>query len=638
MPVNSSDNATVDNQIYDCFDLDNPKSFFLFAGAGSGKTRSLVNVLERIKQEKGDQFRLLGKKIAIITYTNAASDEIISRLENDSIFHVSTIHSFVWDIIRNYPHDIRSWLQKNIAEETAELQLQQSKGRATSKAALDRTKKIESNAKRLEKLKEVKRFIYNPNGENRTKDSLSHTEVISIAADFLNTKTLLQQILISRFPILLVDESQDTKKDLIDAFFTLQRIYAKQFTLGLFGDTMQRIYSDGKENLGQSLPADWIKPAKIVNHRCPKRVVMLINKIRLTVDGQQQESPEDKEEGLIRFFIVPSGLPTDKEIIERNICNRMAEIAGDDLWKNNKSDVKTLTLEHHMAARRMGFLGLFEALYKADKLKTGLLDGSLPGVRFFTQIILPIVTAKGNNDEFSVARIVRRYSPFFDTDKFKNETDQIGVLRSANDAVNALYKLWENNADPKLIDILKKVYASKLFALPESLNIIAKRTDDEIAAITLPESDEENGAEVGDDVIDAWDAALENGFSQIESYNEYILDKASYGTHQGVKGLQFPRVLVVLDDEEARGFLFSFDKILGLKSPSETDLKNMKEKKETSIDRTLRLFYVACSRAQKSLAIVAYTSSPDSVQKHIQNIGWIEADEIEILGSSNPGN
>src|SRR5690606_29007468 len=151
---------------------------------------------------------------------------------------------------------------------------------------------------------------------------------------------------------------------------------------------------------------------------------------------------------------------------------------GDDLWKNNKSDVKTLTLEHHMAARRMGFLGLFEALYKADKLKTGLLDGSLPGVRFFTQIILPIVTATGNNDEFSVARIVRRYSPFFDADKFKNETDQIGVLRSANDAVNALYKLWENNADPKLIDILKNIYASKLFALPESLNIIAKRTDD----------------------------------------------------------------------------------------------------------------------------------------------------------------
>lgn len=637
MPAKSNSNTTVDNQIYDCFDLDNPKSFFLFAGAGSGKTRSLVNVLERIKQEKGDQFRLLGKKIAIITYTNAASDEIINRLENDSIFHVSTIHSFVWDIIRNYSFDIKSWLQKHIAEDTAELQTLQSKGRTTSKAAFDRAKKIESNIKRLEKLKDVKRFTYNPNGENRAKDSLSHVEVISIASDFLNTKPLLQQILISRFPILLVDESQDTKKDLIDAFFTLQKNYAKQFTLGLFGDTMQRIYSDGKENLGQSLPAEWIKPAKVINHRCPKRVVKLINKIRLTVDGQQQESPEDKEEGIVRFFIVPNGLSTDKEIIERDICYRMAEIAKDDLWNNNKSDVKTLTLEHHMAARRMGFLALFEALYKADRLKTGLLDGSLPGIRFFTHIILPIITAKRNNDEFSVARIVRKHSPFFDIDKFKNEVDQIGILRLANEAVNSLYKLWkDNNVDPRLIDILKNVHKSKLFTLPESLSIIAKRTDEEIALITTPQSDEL--VEVGDDVINAWDVALENSFSQIECYNEYILDKASYGTHQGVKGLQFPRVLVVLDDDEARGFLFSFDKILGLKSPSETDLKNMKENKETTIDRTLRLFYVACSRAQKSLAIVAYASNPDTVQSHIQNIGWFEANEIEVLGGSNSSN
>lgn len=35
--------------MYSCLDLKNPKSFFLFAGAGSGKTRSLVQVLKKIK-------------------------------------------------------------------------------------------------------------------------------------------------------------------------------------------------------------------------------------------------------------------------------------------------------------------------------------------------------------------------------------------------------------------------------------------------------------------------------------------------------------------------------------------------------------------------------------------------------------
>lgn len=37
----------VDDKIYRCLDLENPKSFFLFAGAGSGKTRSLVESLKR---------------------------------------------------------------------------------------------------------------------------------------------------------------------------------------------------------------------------------------------------------------------------------------------------------------------------------------------------------------------------------------------------------------------------------------------------------------------------------------------------------------------------------------------------------------------------------------------------------------
>lgn len=42
--------SDVDEEIYSCLDLDNPKSFFLFAGAGSGKTRSLVEALRRFRK------------------------------------------------------------------------------------------------------------------------------------------------------------------------------------------------------------------------------------------------------------------------------------------------------------------------------------------------------------------------------------------------------------------------------------------------------------------------------------------------------------------------------------------------------------------------------------------------------------
>ena len=35
----------------------------------------------------------------------------------------------------------------------------------------------------------------------------------------------MQQILIKKYPILLIDESQDTKKELIEAFFKIQTFH-----------------------------------------------------------------------------------------------------------------------------------------------------------------------------------------------------------------------------------------------------------------------------------------------------------------------------------------------------------------------------------------------------------------------------
>jgi len=46
-----------------------------------------------------------------------------------------------------------------------------------------------------------------------------------------------------------------------------------------------------------------------------------------------------------------------------------------------------------MAAVRMGFLGVFQPLYKVDRLKTSLIDGSLSTLNLFKNTILPLVEA-----------------------------------------------------------------------------------------------------------------------------------------------------------------------------------------------------------------------------------------------------
>ena len=615
----------VDEEIYRCLDLDNPKSFFLFAGAGSGKTRSLVEALKRFRENNISKLKKNGQKIAVITYTNAACDEIKSRLEFDLAFHVSTIHSFAWDMINPYTHDIRNWLAANLEAEIADLTDKQSRARSTTtKTFKDRARKVELKNNRLNLLPSIKRFTYNPNGDNIERDSLNHEEVIKITAHFIQYKPLMQSILIRKYPIILIDESQDTKKELVDAFFEVQEKQPGNIALGLFGDTMQRIYTDGKIDLGQNIPNTWAKPAKIINYRCPKRVITLINKIRSGADDQIQEPYKDND-GCVRLFIVNVANPVNKANVESDIISKMAELTDDQLWGDtSQASVKILTLEHHMAANRGGFSDFFNPLYRVNKLKTGLLDGKLSGVSLFANQVLPLVKAKQTGDEFAVSRIVRENSPMIKKDALKKSTKSLEEITKAKDAVNSLYSLWSGDADPSLNEVLKEVLNSGIFLIPDTLLPIANRLNEDQEGAA-----EENAEEPENDpVIEAWDTALQCKFSQFEEYVRYISDESRFGTHQGIKGLQFPRVMVILDDDEARGFMFSYDKLFGAVEPTATDLKNLEEGKETSIDRTRRLFYVSCSRAEESLAIVAYTQEPQKVNDYVLEQGWFDKDEI----------
>lgn len=607
-----------------CLNLENPKSFFLFAGAGSGKTRALVEAMKMFRQKYGQEFRLSARKVAVITYTNAARDEIKHRIDYDSIFAVSTIHSFAWELIQTYHKDIREWLSHNLAMKINYLQEKQQKGRA-GKASADRAVQIESKQKRLDRLATIQYFTYNPNGENIGKNSLNHTEVIGIAAEFLTYKPLMQRILIRKYPVLFIDESQDTQKDLVDAFFTVQREHSEEFCLSLFGDTMQRIYSDGKTGLEEAVPDEWATPAITINYRCPKRIVRLINKIRSSADDHIQEPADDAPEGFVRLFLVQDNGGISKTTVEAEIAKKMAEITSDNQWSGDSQEIKTLTLEHHMAARRGGFNDFFEPLYQISKFKTGLLDGTLSGIPFFSQQILPLVKSLQAENRFAVARIVKKYSPLVSADTLKTSESSLDEIRKADDAVKSLFSLWDGDSDPSLFDSLKAVAASGLFVMPEVFALIVSRANS-----AEDESEPDDSAETSDNNpdIDAWDNALSVPFSQLESYVQYISDKSSFGTHQGIKGLQFPRVMVVLDDNEARGFMFSYDKLFGAKAPTSTDQKNAQEGKETSIDRTRRLFYVTCSRAQSSLAVVVYTNEKNKIRGHLQNLKWFDEGEI----------
>jgi DNA helicase-2/ATP-dependent DNA helicase PcrA len=610
--VNKNDNTIddhIDNEVINYLSLDDPKSFFLFAGAGAGKTRTLVNVLKSIKENHEKQLRFRRQKVAVITYTNNACDEIKHRLGDHNLFYVSTIHSYAWELIRHYTVDIKRWVEQKLKLDIQDLEEKERNGRG-GKASETRKLKIVSKKSKLSNLSNIKKFTYNPNGDNFEKHSLNHTDVIGILADFLSTKTLIQRIMISSFPILLIDESQDTEKKLIDAFFEVQKQNNSSFSLGLIGDTMQRIYSSGKEGLGENLPSDWKTPEKKMNHRSQDRIVQLINNIRKDVDNQSQVSRSDKKGGIVRLFLVDQDIP-DKQGVENSIAEQMKNITEDEYWDSTNKEYKILTIEHKMAARRGGFINLFDPLYKVDRLKTGLLDGTSKYLRVLTDQILPFIQAKRISDNFEVSRVIKKYSPLLKKENISVVENQIEKIKEANIATKELYSLW-SESEPDILTVLKKVLELNLFTLPDKLKLIL----------------DDNFEDEGDEIANALLESFKFNFSEIENYSNYIAGESEFETQQGVKGLEYPCVMTIIDDSEAGGFLFSYDKLFKVKKPTASDEKNTKEGRETSSDRTKRLFYVACSRAKESLAVVVYTKNKGLVQETVIKNKWFEKSEI----------
>lgn len=605
----------VDKEIYNYLDLNNPKSFLLFAGAGSGKTRTLVNVLQAVRSNNIQEFVRKGQRVAVITYTNAACNEIQHRLAYDPIFAVSTIHSFVWELIQPFTQDIKAWLKVELQREIDDLEYKLSRARdLQGKTALQNARRKKSKERRLSQLDEIKQFTYSPTTNRVDLGSLTHSEVIKIATYFLMNSTLFRSVLVNKFPILLIDESQDTEKALLEAFIFTQSLNDKVFSLGLFGDLMQRIYSGGKEDLGQPLPEGWMAPIKESNYRSPKRIVSLINTIRKDGDGHQQVPDGNAEEGFIRLFIVESSCSKKPEI-EASVRNRMKELTNDSAW-TQRDGVKVLTLEHAMAASRGQFDAFFTPLSKVDSLRDPLLNGTSGVFKFLSDQLLALSDAVLAENNFAVMAILKRHSKLISASyniEFSN--DPLLVLKQTNDAVDRLKSLLLEE-EPNIRDVLKFVHDNSLLVLPEILSalLVEGKDDDE----------EEKAPQVA-----AWELAILAPINQLKSYSLYINEKLGYGTHQGVKGLEFDRVMAIIDDEDANGFLFSYEKLFGAKPLSSTDSRNESTGTESVLSRTRRLLYVICSRAEKSLAVVAYTQNPSMVKKTSIDAGWFREDEIE---------
>lgn len=244
--------------------------FKIIAGPGAGKTYWLV---EHIKNVLKNSTRLLStSKIACITYTNVAVEEIQQRLETTgNRVEVSTIHSFLYNnIVKPYAYLLKDESGKcliNYEEMDGHDEHIPSKGRIsnliTKKGLYKRIKedkslyeafmdldwviedeeikllpKKEYNRIRLSKLIE-RDLLYVYKRLYWCEGTIHHEDVLYFSYLILEEYPMILEFLSARYPYIFIDEFQDTSP--------MQTKIIKQLAnagvvIGVIGDPAQSIY------------------------------------------------------------------------------------------------------------------------------------------------------------------------------------------------------------------------------------------------------------------------------------------------------------------------------------------------------------------------------------------------------------
>ena len=618
--------TAADITLRSCLDETPVRCFIMIAGAGSGKTTSLIKALDHLVKTRGSALRCLGQKVACITYTEVAVREIENDIGNLSLLHVSTIHSFLWTIIKPFQSDIMRWVHANIEAKIVDARKKIQK-QGTRQATKDRlTQDIIRFETQRASLDGVAYFTYST-GSDYAKGVLGHHDVLKMGPELISSKPLLRKIVAARFPFIFVDESQDTIPEFVAALKKISHSVGDNVCLGYFGDPMQKIYLAGAGNIE---PEDgWETIRKSENFRCPLAVLELINKIRAEEDHlvQTRGRTVDIEgelvpvRGTARVFVCPADSHRSERISQ--IRHQLSLENDDSRWEENTdaADVRVLVLVHRMAANRLGFPDLYSSLNDngASSLKEGLIDGSAWVFRPFLQVLLPLVESAATNSEFRVISILKNHSPYFSKASFQVDNAS-NVLAQLKTTIDGLVKLLESGSKASVREVLSLALRGGIVEADERFVGTVKADD---SSNEVPASQSHLEAAVV--------AFLDCPAVQLWEYKNYIDNQSPFSTHQGVKGAEFERVLVILDDEESAYKLFSYGKYLGTTTLSNTDKENIDEGKDSVVSRTRRLFYVCCSRAIQDLAVVWFVADVDAAKSVMVKRGFFPREDIHLI-------
>ncbi|MDO8272429.1 MAG: UvrD-helicase domain-containing protein [Gammaproteobacteria bacterium] len=593
--------------------------FSMVAGAGSGKTTSLIQALEHIRSEFGKNLRRDGQRVACITYTNRAVQVISGRLNHDDLFVVSTMHSFLWNEIKRFAIDIKAMLREHRIPAQIDKAREKDNGRDTkdARAARETITRLEEE---LALIEDVSVFTYSdaPFSDYRN-GGLSHDDIIEIAGCFFQERPMFRKGLGFRYPYIFVDEAQDTSSIIISG---LNLACSEQGLpiVGYFGDPWQQIYDKSVGEFAPPPPPRGVQITKTENFRCSVSVIALLNAFR--DDVQQYPAGKNADvPGSVFITLVQAENPQGqrKRYTEEQIGRSLErlDIVLEGYGWRDREDIIKLFLVRRMIARRLGFSALHQ-LFTGQFASTKAQEGYEKGEHFLLapiiKIIWPLVEASIASNSRAAIDILRRSSPSFDVYGDNSEVPLIEMIRQSSARISELSQIWERGT---LRDVFAYCRGHKLFTFSDRLKTHLDRAP----------RNEVYDEEIFSDCKSDWlcDNFFNMGTSELQAYCKFISENSIYSTQHGVKGEEYPNVLMVIDDIEAAWTDYSFTKLLAPQTfgaPTEGQLS-----------KTEKIAYVCFSRAEENLRIVFFTLNPESMKREIVQRGFFSEEQVEILGN-----
>ena len=532
--------------------LDAGRSFRLEAGAGAGKTYSLVAALKRLIAERGPALVQAGQKVACITYTEVARNEIAQEIEDHPAILVDTIHGFSWAFLRQF--------QKALRDLVAEMD--------------DRKVKVEQGGGVGIKSVDYDLGFF---GVDTDRITLSHDDIPEMMAKLMYQEKF-RRILSYQFPVIFIDEYQDTHRQFMEAMTENFLRPATGPLVGLFGDHWQTIYRSEYELA--EYPIEEI--AKGSNFRSVPAIVNVLNKLRPELH-QAVYDPEAKGEA--RFFHTNAykGERTNDRHSKEDLLPDMARSIREALmqrlqaegWDMNKT--KVLMLTHNVLAAEQGYPTIAEVFSGRTDLFTKKED---PAINFFAEVVEPMCAAYGSS------RYGDMFRAFGSGPAITKHEDKANWRRD----MDALQKLRKEGSIGQVIDHLK---ITKRPPPPERL----LRRDEEFKAL--------NGGPIADEAsaLQRYSKLRDIPYREVIEVVKFIEKQTSFATQHSVKGAEFENVLVVLGGGWNH---YNWPQLLELIKTKELNGKNTK-----GFYRARNLFYVSISRPMTRLAVLATQTIPN---------------------------